>query len=41
MNMMKRKAKQYGHWAFARHCYGLGIPLGDCYLAIFGRYPNR
>jgi len=40
MNMMKRKAKQYGHWAFARHCHAIGVPFDDCYFTIFGRYPH-
>lgn len=34
------KAKQWGHWAFARFCAKRQIPFETCYTAIFGRKPR-
>mgnify|MGYP001424447696 CR=1 FL=1 len=32
--------KAWGHYAFARHCFKLGIQFEDCYWMIFGSYPK-
>jgi len=35
------KIKQWGHWAFARHCAKLGVDFDSCYYMMFGKYPTR
>lgn len=36
----KKALRAWGHYAFARHCFNLGIPFEDCYWMIFGSYPK-
>ncbi len=33
--------RQWGRFAFARHCVRLGVEFEDCYYMVFGRYPTR
>jgi hypothetical protein len=40
MNDLSLKAKQRGHWTFARYCAKRSIPFEICYLAIFGNLPR-
>lgn len=32
--------RAWGHYAFARHCFKLGIQFEDCYWMIFGSFPK-
>lgn len=40
MNDLSLKAKQWGHWTFARYCAKRNIPFEVCYRAIFGCEPR-
>jgi hypothetical protein len=35
------RIKQWGTWAFARHCQKLGVSFEDAYWMVCGRYPTR
>jgi hypothetical protein len=36
---LKKKARTWGHWAFARYCCKRGIAFEICYEACFHRKP--
>lgn len=39
--MYKITPEKVGHYAFARHCYKLGVDFDACYYMIFGKYPEK
>ena len=40
LNDLSKKARIWGHWAFARYCCKRDIAFEVCYEAIFGRKPR-